>query len=58
MEAEYSAREIVVMLEQRNLQGHEIAEIIAAFYPTIKAALLLYDETTGGKRVAPIPSTD
>jgi hypothetical protein len=51
----YSPREIVELLEDpRGLQPHEIALIIASFFPTIKQSLLDYDLATDGRKIIPL----
>lgn len=50
----YTPAQIVELFTpSRGLQGHEVAMLMSAFWPTIKDALLAYDKATGGAKVAP-----
>lgn len=49
----YTPAEIATMLEEPQ-EGHNIARICDAFWPTIKAALLAYDQRPVEPRVRPL----
>ncbi len=53
----YSPAEIAMELGREHSAG-SLAATVAEFWPTIKAALLHYDQATHGRRVEPIPSGD
>jgi hypothetical protein len=53
----YSPKDIVNQLEMGHTAG-SLAATVAAFWPTIRAALLAYDKITHSRKVRPIPSGD